>query len=229
MPKSGASLRPFLKGWQAVMMKRMERAALAAMMIGALAAGASAFEQPLFPLDAAQLKALDAYAGERGHKAFAASPQGGQASAAGFLSATVAAREALKACDALGPGCIVIDLDGQPVPLALQFAQGSRASANEMEKPLPLRDLDLGADAVAALDGYRDKAPSKAFAISLKGPWARAWEAKSPEEAEKEALGTCGKNERAASAPCFVLMKGDSRIAGETLLANPDLSVVPAK
>ncbi len=205
------------------------RAILALVLSHLSAASALAFEQPLFPLGPDQLKAYHAYQGERGQKAFAASPEGKIGVATGYISNMVAAREALKSCDAKGSGCILIDLDGQPVPLALQYAQGSRADSGVIEGPLSLRDLTLTPDVFSALEGYRDKPANKAFAISLKGPWARAWEAASPEVAEQEALNTCNKNDKAATAPCFILMTNDTLHPGSGLVANPDLSVTPAK
>jgi hypothetical protein len=211
------------------MMKCILKAASAAMLVATSAVTAVAFEPPLFQLNADQLKAIDAYASERGHKAFAASPDGKFGTASGYISATIASREALKACDAEGVGCVLIDLDGQPVPLALQYAQMSRADSDAADNPLPLRDLSINADIHEALEGYKEKSGNKAFAVSLKGPWGRAWEAATAEEAAEEALNTCNKLERAKGAPCFILMTNGERVSGDELLARPDMSVTPLK
>ena len=88
-----------------------------------------------------------------------------------------------------------------------------------------LSDLVLDNDAWRAREGYREKADHKAFAISLKGPWARSWEGGSVEEAEKEALDSCNRNEAAQKAPCFILMRDGASVPPEELQANPDLSV----
>src|SRR6185436_17874537 len=107
------------------------------------------------------------------------------------------------------------------------FAQQSRADAKKLAQPLPLRDLVLDADAWPALEGMAEKPGHKAFAISLKGPWARSWEAGSIEEAEKEALAACDKNERAKEAKCFVLLRDGTSVDAGTLEIAPDLSVAP--
>ena len=125
--------------------------------------------------------------------------------------------------------CIIIDQNGAMLPLALQFAQQSRADATKLDQPLPLRDLVLDADAWPALEGLDEKPGHKAFAISLKGPWARSWEAASIEEAEKEALAACDKNERAKTAKCFVLSRDGMRVDAARWRSQPDLSVTPEK
>ena len=115
------------------------------------------------------------------------------------------------------------------VPLALQFAQQSRADTKKLEAPLALRDLTLDADAWPALDGLGEKPGHKAFAISLKGPWARAWEAGTIEEAENEALAACDKNERAQTAKCFIISRDGERVDMRDLTIAPDLSVTQNK
>jgi hypothetical protein len=168
-------------------------------------------------------------AGQRGHKAFAASPEGRTGAAAGFFNAAVAAREALRACDAAGAGCNLIDVDGQPVPLALQYAQASRADRSSAGAALPLRTLSVNAGVQVALEGYREKPVNKAFAISLKGPWGRAWEAATPDEAVTEALATCNRSADTAGAPCFILMANGTALDPATLVATPGLAVESAK
>jgi len=200
---------------------------------GLCATSASAFEPPLFPLNEEQLKAYGAYQRAPGQKAFAAGPAGQFSAQTGYASALVAVREALAECDkgASDPKnpCIIIDQNGTMLPVALQFAQQSRADAAKLEQPLPLRDFVLDADAWPALEGLAEKPGHKAFAISLKGPWARSWEAASIEEAEKEALAACDKNERAKTAKCFVLSRDGARVEADTLEIAPDLSVAPRK
>lgn len=201
-----------------------------------LALGASqamAFEPPLFPLDDNQIKALAEYAGAKTEKAFALGPNGKFSAQTGFASASVAVREALKACDGAEAEpearCIIVDLNGLPVPLAMQHAQVSRADPTQFEKPIPLKDFTFDADAWAASRGLDEKPEHRALAASLKGPWARSWEAATVEEAEKQALEACNKNERAKTAPCFILARDKERIDAGTLQALPDLSVAPAK
>lgn len=193
------------------------------------ASGAQAFEPPIFPLNDAQMKALEEYAFAKTEKAFAAGPAGQFSAQTGFASATIAAREAIKACDQgvsdSTKRCILIDLNGERLPAAVQMAQLLRVDPGLLEKPTPVSDLVLGIDAWRAREGYRDKAEHKAFAISLKGPWARSWEGNSPEEAEKEALASCNRNEAAKSAPCFILMRNGVTVPSDELVVNPDLSV----
>jgi len=192
-----------------------------------------AFEPPLLPLDDNQIKALADYAGAKTEKAFALGPNGKFSAQTGFASASVAAREALKACDGADAEpearCIIVDLNGVPVPLALQYAQVSRADPTQFEKPIPLKDFTLDADAWAASRGLDDKPEHRALAASLKGPWARSWEAATVEEAEKQALGACNRNERAKTAPCFILGRDKERINASELQAMPDLTVAPVK
>jgi hypothetical protein len=194
---------------------------------------ASAFESPLFPLNEDQLKAYGAYQAAPGEKAFAAGPTGQFSAQTGYASALAAVREALAQCDKAGSdaknSCIIIDQNGMMLPLALQFAQQSRADAAMLEQPLPLRDLVLDADAWPALQGLADKPGHKAFALSLKGPWARSWEAGTIEEAEKEALAACDKNERAKSAKCFIYARDGANVEAGTLEFTPDLTVTPKK
>lgn len=194
---------------------------------------ASAFEPPLFPLNEEQLKAYGAYQAARGEKAFAAGPAGQFSAQTGYASAVTAVRAALAECDKGGSDaknpCIIIDQNGIMLPVALQFAQQSRADASRLEQPFTLRDLVLDADAWAALKGLDERPGHKAFAISLKGPWARSWEAASIEEAEKEALAACDKNERAQTAKCFILARDGVRVDTDTLEIAPDLSVGPKK
>lgn len=196
----------------------------------ALAAGrAHAFEPPIFPLNEAQLKALEDYAVAGTEKAFAAGPDGQFSGQTGFVSATIAAREALKACDqgVSSPAnrCILIDLNGERLPDAVQMAQLLRVDPSLLERPTPVPDLVLGVDAWRAKEGYRDKPEHKAFALSLKGAWARSWEGSSLAEAEKEALASCNRNEAAKTAPCFILMRDGVTVPFGELRANPDLSV----
>jgi hypothetical protein len=190
---------------------------------------ASAFEPPLFPLNDAQFKALDEYAGAKTQKAFAAGPEGQFSAQTGFTSLTIAIREALKACDEgvsdATKRCILIDLNGERLSDALQMAQLLRVDPSLFEKPMRITDLVLDVDAWRAKEGYREKAEHKAFAIGLKGSWARSWEGNSIEEAEKEALESCNRNEGAQKAPCFILMRDGSSVPVEQLQANPDLSV----
>jgi len=194
---------------------------------------ASAFEPPIFPLNGDQLKAYGAYQTAPGEKAFAAGPAGQFSAQTGYASALVAVREALAECDKGGSDpknpCIIIDQNGAMLPLALQLAQQSRADAAKLEQPLPLRDLVLDADAWAALAGLNEKPGHKAFALSLKGPWARSWEAGTIEEAEKEALAACDQKERSQQAKCFVLSRDGARVDTNTLEIAPDLSAAPRK
>jgi len=197
------------------------------------ASQAAAYESPIFPLNEDQLKAYGAYQSAPGEKAFAAGPAGQFSAQTGYASALAAVRDALAECDKGGgdpqKSCIIIDQNGTMLPLALQFAQQSRADAKKLAQPLPLRDLVLDADAWPALEGMAEKPGHKAFAISLKGPWARSWEAGSIEEAEKEALAACDKNERAKEAKCFVLLRDGMSVDAGTLEIAPDLSVAPRK
>jgi hypothetical protein len=190
---------------------------------------ASAFEPPVFPLNDAQFKALEEYAIAKSEKAFAAGPGGQFSAQTGFASLTIAVREALKACDEgvsdETKRCILIDLNGQRLSAALQMAQLLRVDPSLFEKPMKVPDLVLDVDAWRAKEGYGEKAEHKAFAISLKGPWARSWEGSTIEEAEKEALDSCNRNEGAQKAPCFILMRDGAPVPAEQLQANPDLSV----
>lgn len=190
---------------------------------------AAAFEPPVFPLNDAQFKALEEYAVAKTQKAFAAGPDGQFSVQAGFSSLTIAAREALKACDEgvsdATRRCILIDLNGERLSNAMQMVQMLRVDPSLFEKPMKIPDLVLDVDAWRAREGYREKAEHKAFAISLKGSWARSWEGASLEEAEKEALASCNRNEGAQKAPCFTLMRDGISVPVEELHANPDLSV----
>lgn len=195
-----------------------------------LAVGAAqASEAPVFPLNEAQVKALEDYAAAPTEKAFAAGPDGQFSGQIGFVSATIAAREALKACDQgvsdSANRCILIDLNGERLPEAVQMAQLLRVDPGLLERPTPVPDLVLGVDAWRAKEGYRDKPEHKAFALSLKGAWARSWEGSSLAEAEKEALASCNRNEAAKTAPCFILMRDGATVPFGELRANPDLSV----
>lgn len=201
-----------------------------ALCLMALAAGgAQAFEPPVFPLNEAQMKALEEYGIAKTEKAFAAGPEGQFSAQTGFASATIAAREALKACDQgvsdSASRCILIDLNGERLPDAVQMAQLLRVDPGLLERPTPVTDLVLGVDAWRAKEGYRDKPEHKAFALSLKGPWARSWEGSSLAEAEKEALASCNGKEAAKTAPCFILMRDGVTVPFGELRANPDLSV----
>jgi hypothetical protein len=191
--------------------------------------GAAAFEPPVFSLNESQLKALEEYGAAKTEKAFAAGPQGQFSAQTGFASLTIAAREALKACDKGisddSKRCILIDLNGERLSDALQMAQMLRVDPSLFEKPMPVRDLVLRVDAWRAQEGYREKGEHKAFALSLKGPWARSWEGASVEDAEKEALASCNKEQLAKEAPCFILMRDGTTVPGNELQANPDLSV----
>jgi len=202
---------------------------LAGVMLTAAAGPASAFDPPAFPLNDAQLKALGQYEAAKGIKAFAAGPEGQYSAQAGFASGIIAAREALKACDKDVPEkskrCILIDLNGDPVPLALQYAQMMRIDEGRALDPVPLRDLTFSIDAWRAYQGFAEKGEHKAFAMSLKGAWARSWDAATLDEAEKEALQACNRNEAAASAPCFIVARDGTPIALDQLKAKPDLSV----
>jgi hypothetical protein len=188
-----------------------------------------AFEPPVFSLNDAQLKALEEYATAKTQKAFAAGPGGQFSSQTGFASLTIAVREALKACDEgvsdETKRCILIDLNGERLSDALQMAQLLRVDPSLFTKPMKVPDLVLDVDAWRAKEGYDEKAEHKAFAISLKGPWARSWEGATIEEAEKEALDSCNRNEGAEKAPCFILMRDGATIPPDQLQANPDLSV----
>jgi hypothetical protein len=200
---------------------------LLALMLGTSAA--RAFEPPAFALNEAQIAALDEYAAGRGAKAFAAGPGGQFAAQTGFVSAAVAAREALRACDediaAPDKRCILIDLNGDPVPYALQLAQMSRADAAALQKPIDLRDAALDATTARAFEDLKTKAQHTAFALSLKGSWARAWEAANAEEAKTQALEACNKKERAQSAPCFILSSDGAAWEGAKFEVKSDLSV----
>jgi hypothetical protein len=193
----------------------------------------SAFEPPIFPLNDAQLKALEEYAGAKNEKAFAAGPGGQFSAQTGFASLTIAVREALKACDEgvsdATKRCILIDLNGERLSDALQTAQLLRVDPSLLDKPTRIPDLVLDVDAWRAKEGYGEKAEHKAFAISLKGPWARSWEGSTIGEAEKEALDSCNRNEGAQKAPCFILMRDGTTVPAEQLQANPDLSVTAQK
>jgi hypothetical protein len=190
---------------------------------------ASAFEPPVFPLNDAQFKALEEYAVAKGEKAFAAGPGGQYSAQTGFTSLTIAVREALKACDEgvsdETKRCILIDLNGERLSDAVQMAQLLRVDPGLFEKPIKIPDLVLDVDAWRAQEGYREKAEHKAFAISLKGPWARSWEGSTLEEAEKEALDSCNRNDAAQKAPCFILMRNGVTVPVDESQANPDLSV----
>ncbi len=206
------------------------RNVLVVVAIATLSTGAaSAFEPPVFPLNEAQMKALEDYSAAKTEKAFAAGPEGQFSAQTGFISATVAAREALKVCDQnvsdSAKRCILIDLNGQRLPDAVQMAQLIRIDPGFLDKPMPVPDLVLDVDAWRAKESYRDKPENKAFAISLKGPWGRSWEGASLEEAEKEALASCNRHEPAKTAPCFILMRNGAAVPVEQLRANPDLSV----
>jgi hypothetical protein len=194
---------------------------------------ASAFEPPVFPLNDAQLKALQEYEAAKTEKAFAAGPGGQFSAQTGFASQTIAVREALKACDEgvsdETKRCILIDLNGERLSDAVQIAQLLRVDRSLFEKPMKIPDLALDVDAWRAKEGYGEKGEHKAFAISLKGPWARSWEGGTIEEAEKEALDSCNRNEGAQRAPCFILMRDGNTVPAEELQANPDLSVTLAK
>ena len=198
---------------------------------GLWAASALAFEPPLIPLNEAQLKAYGAYQSAPGEKAFAAAPSGQFSAQTGYASGLAAVRAALAECDKAGGegACIIIDQNGIMLPLALQFAQAARADAAKLQQPLPLRDLTLDADAWAALQGLGEKPGHKAFALSLKGPWTRSWEAGSIEEAEKEALAACDKKERAAAAKSFIYSRDGTNVDGGSLEVSPDLTVTPQK
>jgi len=206
---------------------------LLCLAVGFGAAPVAAYEPPVFPLNEEQLKAYGTYQNTAGEKAFAAGPGGQFSAQAGFASLTVAVRQALVECDKgiakPEERCIIIDQNGAMVPLALQFAQASRADAAKLEAPLPLRDLILDTDAWPALEGLAEKPGHKAFAISLRGPWARAWEAGSIEEAEREAIAACDKNERAQAAKCFVFMRDGNHVDPGDLMVAPDLSVSAKK
>jgi hypothetical protein len=190
---------------------------------------AAAFEPPVFPLNDAQLKALEGYSVAKTEKAFAVGPDGQFSAQTGFASLTIAAREALKACDEgvsdETKRCILIDLNGERLSNALQVVQQLRVDPSLFEKPVKVPDLVLDVDAWRAREGYREKADHKAFALSLKGSWARSWEGSTIEEAEKEALDSCNRNEAAQKAPCFILLRDGTTVPAEQLLANPDLTV----
>jgi hypothetical protein len=200
---------------------------------GLVSAPALGYEPPIFPLSEGQLKAYEAYLATPGEKAFAAGPTGQFSAQTGYASATAAVRQALAECDKDGvkpaERCIIIDQNGVSVPLALQVAQQSRADDAVLEKDIVLRDLTLDTDAWPALEGLEEKPGHKAFAISLRGPWARSWEASSIEEAEKEALAACDKNERAKEAKCFIFSRDGVRANPQDLTILPDLSVVQKK
>ena len=208
----------------------MNRRLAAGMVIVTLGAGpAEAFDQPVFPLNDTQLKALEEYQTAKGIKAFAAGPEGQFSAQSGFASASIAVREVLKACDKdvaqKAKRCLLLDLDGDPVPVALQYAQMLRIDERAALEPIPLRDLTLSIDAWRAYQGFGEKGEHKAFALSLKGVWARSWDAATIEEAEKEALEACSRNAPSGSAPCFIIARDRTLIPGEELEAKPDLSV----
>src|SRR4029078_7744529 len=190
---------------------------------------AAAFEPPVFPLNDAQFKALEEYSTAHSEKAFAAGPGGQFSAQTGFASLTIAVREALKACDEgvsdETKRCILIDLNGERLSDALQMAQLLRVDPSLFEKPMKVQDLVLDVDAWRAREGYGEKAEHKAFAMSLKGPWARSWEGSTHAEAEQEALDSCNRNEGAQKAPCFILMRDGTTVPSDQLQANPDLSV----
>jgi hypothetical protein len=190
---------------------------------------AAAFDPPVFPLNDTQLKALEEYQTAKGIKAFAAGPDGQFSAQTGFASASIAAREALKACDKdvaqKAKRCLLIDLDGDPIPLALHYAQMLRIDEGVALEPVPLRDLTFNLDVWRAYQGFGEKGEHKAFALSLKGVWARSWDAATIEEAEKEALEACNRNAPSGSAPCFIIARDRALIPGEELEAKPDLSV----
>ena len=214
----------------------MHMRAISTLLLGLACLGAGtaqAFEPPAFPLNDAQFKALEEYAGAKSEKAFAAGPDGQFSAQTGFVSATVAAREALKACNEgvsnKGHRCIIIDINGEPVSYPLQIVQMMQLDPGLAEKPVVLRDLKFDIDTWRAMQGYNEKVEHKAFAVSLKGPWGRSWEANTIEEAEKEALAACDRNEPAAKAPCFIVARDAAAVPFDTLQANPDLSVGVAK
>jgi hypothetical protein len=205
-----------------------------AFVLGGLAATpALGFEPPMFPLNDGQLKAYETYLTAPGDKVFAAGPAGQFSAQSGYASATAAVRQALAECDkdAAKPAdrCIIIDQNGVMVPLALQLAQQSRSDATVLDKEIALRDLTLDTDAWPALEGLKEKPGHKAFAISLKGPWARSWEASTIEEAETEALAACDKNDRAKTAKCFIIWRDGMRVDPQDLTIQPDISVVQKK
>ncbi|CAN5138316.1 hypothetical protein BH10PSE7_BH10PSE7_40380 [soil metagenome] len=192
------------------------------------AGAAHAFEEPVIKLNSEQMKALGQYFQGKGEKVFAAGPEGQFSAQTGYLSASVAVREALKACDQNvshpSKRCVIIAVNGAMVSAALQYAQAWRIDESTLDKPLTLGDLSFDVDAWQAYRGLAEKQDHKAFAISLKGSWARSWEASSADEAEKEALAACNKKENAVSAPCFIA-KG---MSGAGLAAEADLTVAPA-
>jgi hypothetical protein len=198
-------------------------------LLALLGSPASSFEPPAFPLNEAQLKAFDEYGTAKGVKAFAAGPEGQFSAQSGFASPTIATREALRECDRgvaqKTKRCILIDLDGTAVPLALQYAQLMRIDETVADGPIPLRDLTFDVPAWRAHQGFAEKGEHKAFALSLKRVWARSWDAASVEEAEKEALEACSRNAPAASAPCFIVTRDKEDVPFEQLEAKPDLSV----
>lgn len=202
-------------------------------LLALLGSPASSFEPPAFPLNEAQLKAFDEYGAAKGIKAFAAGPDGAFSAQSGFASPTIASREALRDCDKSASQktkrCILIDLDGTPVPLALQYAQLMRIDETVAGGPIPLRDLTLDVPAWRAYQGFAEKGEHKAFALSLKRVWARSWDAASVEEAEREALEACSRNAPAASAPCFIVARDEEAVPFEQLEAKPDLSVTGSR
>jgi hypothetical protein len=191
-----------------------------ALTITALSCGeASAFEPPVFALNDAQLKALEEYSTAKTEKAFAAG-SGGQFSAqTGFASLTIAAREALKACDEgvsdETKRCILIDVNGERLSNALQVAQLLRVDPGLFEKPLRVPDLVLDVDAWRAKEGYREKGEHKAFALSLKGPWARSWEGatlgKPKKRHSRAATAMKPRKKRRASSSCATEQRFRSR------------------
>jgi hypothetical protein len=190
---------------------------------------ALAFEEPVIKLNADQMKALGQYFQAKGEKVFAAGPEGQFSAQTGYVSTSVAAREALRACDKdvshPSKRCVVIAINGGMVPAALQYAQLWRINESTTDDPVMLNDLSFDIDAWEAYRGLAEKQDHKAFAMSLKGSWARSWEAASDGEAEKEALAACNKKENAANAPCFIVKS----MSGAGLAAGADLTVAPLR
>src|SRR4051794_30765733 len=91
------------------------RMILAGLIVIWAAGPAHAFDPPAFPLSDTQLKALEQYETAKANKAFAAGREGQYSAQAGFVSPTVAAREALRACDKSVPQkatrCVLINLN----------------------------------------------------------------------------------------------------------------------
>ena len=118
-----------------------------------------AFEPPVFALNDAQLKALEEYAVAKTEKAFAVGPEGQFSAQTGFTSSTIAAREALKACDEgvsdATKRCILIDLNGERLSHAMQMAQRLQIDPGLFDKPMKIPDLVLDIDAWRAREGLR--------------------------------------------------------------------------